>query len=154
MAFLADSRDSIVLTVVSDQPQSAPMRSATSVAGSGSSLLHRVFITSSSASLIRMTTTFVDLTTTIVNSPAAEGAKTVGFSYDAGIRSRLLMCENGCFQPFQQFGTAIATLSASTWFHANEGAVAAVLWSPASAPSSFQASAPRSCRSSPLSNIS
>src|SRR6185437_4197549 len=51
---LAVSRDSIVLTVASDQSRPAPIRSATSVAVSGASLAQTTSITSSSASLIRI----------------------------------------------------------------------------------------------------
>jgi hypothetical protein len=37
--------------------------------------------------------------------------------------------KNGSFSPFLQIGTVIATDMPSTWFHANEGAADAVLWS-------------------------
>src|ERR1044072_7081689 len=53
MAPLADSRDSIVLTVARDQPRSDGIRSATSVAVRGRRLDQSISITSSSASLMR-----------------------------------------------------------------------------------------------------
>jgi hypothetical protein len=53
----------------------------------------------------------------------------VGNLYAIGTVPLTIELENGCVSPFSGFGTAIATLMPSTWFHANEGAAEAVLWS-------------------------
>src|SRR5258708_22978872 len=56
------------------------------------------------------------------HQPSA-GPQSVGIFYASANRLSLRPKENGEKQPFPQFGTPIATLWLSTWFHANEGAV-------------------------------
>jgi hypothetical protein len=53
----------------------------------------------------------------------------VGNFYAPASTPILISLKSGQKLPFIRIGTPIATLLASTWFHANEGAAYAVLWS-------------------------